>query len=1072
MSGNLVKKLNLTPKEKKSLGKTLGQIKTVNEFFSDVLKAGKGVNFVEAICEALPWTGIVAEALSDAVPPVRFVVKLFEKLNAVPDPEGLAYLACTIAYQRSVEHAVLALENAKESKNEDGQKGRLQSLQDLEQKLAELEEADTAQHYDFRKFSLGHALHHEFIQDADRVLLVCAEASGYSEAEQRQLQNEVHQRFRIHFKTLLEHGESRTKFAPLKGWLTQEVAEDALIHEALAEHAEYQRQLFQEKPVFGHEPFALAHVYQETQCGILKWGQIDKNSSKKPGRVARPEPEIEFEAAERIDAFQEKHGGRHSLQQTVLDLLGDPQCKEPIIIQGVAGSGKSAFTLWLSTELVKQGLIPIRVLLKDLRLERVRPITEILAESLRLPELDDLSQADPFVQYQGLDYFQEGDLFQASKVRFGQAWISPYVLILDGWDEITLGTSDDFKRQLERILQQVRTEFLHNRRVLVRVLLTGRPSTELSDIPFLRQDTPILTLRPLSPQHLESLIQRMSDCSQNPPLEAAEDMKWQPFPTQLFVSVLEQYQKAFELWCSGKSSSDSKTRSLEVLGLPLLAHLAIRLFAKSPEDIDRLVNDPTQLYQNLVRLTCGKAGKYVQTDEELDNPPHLKGTTLHQLLHQTAVAMTVCGQENISYQELSLRLDYTETTLDHKVGQATHDSPLSQLMISYYFKGGHPDLGCEFLHKSFREYLFAEAVVERLKRYGSEQQDVLPERMPYWKDFDESDPRYSLIRDLAPMLAPQWLTPEVVNHLGTLLLLEIQEAAQTPNTSLDMKSWEHIRDALADLWDWWAEGVHLRPQPFTNKRKVLEFDPPLTQELIEGAIPQDWSKGDPLPPPPRFTTMDAHLGDALFRLCAWVHGYVAVAQGWKAPLSREGEHDPDGSRRYQSWFVQEQQTWVLFAPSGNSREYFQNYVNRINSGGWRPSGLFPAGAYLIGAYLSDADLRGADLRGADLSGAYLRGADLSGAYLRGADLRGADLIGADLSGADLSGADLSGADLRGAYLIGAYLSGADLRGAYLRGADLSGAYLIGAYLSDADLRRANYQDARISKAQLKQAVLE
>jgi hypothetical protein len=49
-------------------------------------------------------------------------------------------------------------------------------------------------------------------------------------------------------------------------------------------------------------------------------------------------------------------------------------------------------------------------------------------------------------------------------------------------------------------------------------------------------------------------------------------------------------------------------------------------------------------------------------------------------------------------------------------------------MISFYFKGGREDRGCEFLHKSFREYLYAEAVVEMLKDYGLKQSGSLAKR--------------------------------------------------------------------------------------------------------------------------------------------------------------------------------------------------------------------------------------------------------------------------------------------------------------------------------------------------------
>jgi hypothetical protein len=47
-------------------------------------------------------------------------------------------------------------------------------------------------------------------------------------------------------------------------------------------------------------------------------------------------------------------------------------------------------------------------------------------------------------------------------------------------------------------------------------------------------------------------------------------------------------------------------------------------------------------------------------------------------------------------------------------GRMPEDDPFVKLMVSFYFKGGHPDQGVEFAHKSFREYLFAEHIVETL----------------------------------------------------------------------------------------------------------------------------------------------------------------------------------------------------------------------------------------------------------------------------------------------------------------------------------------------------------------------
>ncbi len=56
--------------------------------------------------------------------------------------------------------------------------------------------------------------------------------------------------------------------------------------------------------------------------------------------------------------------------------------------------------------------------------------------------------------------------------------------------------------------------------------------------------------------------------------------------------------------------------------------------------------------------------------------------------------------ESISFEELNLRLE-EERPLDKLAQSATSENPLHELVVKFYFKGGHPELGCEFLHKSF-----------------------------------------------------------------------------------------------------------------------------------------------------------------------------------------------------------------------------------------------------------------------------------------------------------------------------------------------------------------------------------
>ncbi len=389
-------------------------------------------------------------------------------------------------------------------------------------------------------------------------------------------------------------------------------------------------------------------------------------------------------------------------------------------------------------------------------------------------------------------------------------------------------------------------------------------------------------------------------------------------------------------------------------------------------------------------------------------------------------------------------------------------------MISFYFKGGHRELGCEFLHKSFREYLFAEGIVETLKNYAGTVASPLPERNLYWKDFDQSDPRFTLTRNLSELLAAQWLSREVVAHLEQLLGWEIgrQKARMDtnrpgrPTERLDIAGWEHVRDGLAEVWDWWAEGVPLRSQPKRNVRRQIEFDPPYADELAQLTVPRDLRPNSEYPIPARSTTIDAHLGDGLFRLCAWTHYQVALQRNWLH--SGQSKRKPaqlwdgvtnigEGPRRYQACITQGSEQWILFSPSGKNSEYYANYVARINGAGWRPSGSFP-----LGCNLSGIDLRRATVTIA-ISAHIPRGiviwrhANLSSANAGGSlfyfhDAREMLATGiifwlGMLDFCNLSYADLTNARLTHARLLHANLTNADLTEADLRNADLTEADL-------------------------------
>ena len=114
----------------------------------------------------------------------------------------------------------------------------------------------------------------------------------------------------------------------------------------LAAHRAWLRWQLEDMPMWGSEPFSLKDVYVETECGKLIWSEITDET--------RPR-----------DPFVDKEecGGRHDLLETALALVLDPEQREPVVIQGPPGAGKSAFTLALAGRLSREGLKPVLVAL-------------------------------------------------------------------------------------------------------------------------------------------------------------------------------------------------------------------------------------------------------------------------------------------------------------------------------------------------------------------------------------------------------------------------------------------------------------------------------------------------------------------------------------------------------------------------------------------------------------------------------------------------------------------------------------------------------------------------------------
>ncbi|SPE37662.1 conserved hypothetical protein [Candidatus Sulfopaludibacter sp. SbA6] len=1006
--------LRLNDEQRLQPSPALSRLKTVHEWAAAALDAVKdNADFAAALKAASPWAEAAFSAAKDTIPPVKFVLKVFEELTKVQEPRALARLACTLAYERAAEEALSAADP------------RLQ----MTAKGGALPPAE--EDVDFENFTLETAVSHVFVQRADRTMRGLLGMAGLSDVVVEKTVGQIHDRYPSVLEELIANGKTKEKFDPLWRWLQLDSAGRAA-RAALRRHAEYLSWLYAEAPVL-KQPFALKHIYTEAQCSRLTHSQL----REKPADVSkRRNPFMEGEY----------HGGRHSLIDSVLGYLADPAFKrDAIVIQGTAGSGKSTFTLRLADRLMEEGFHPIRIRLRDVPIPG--ELFSVLSKGILLQDGEFLATHDRWPSVE--DLLQGGRLFEEER-PFGtaRAKLCPYVLILDGWDEISVAISEGFKQRVHELLVSIRQQLLGPYLPRVGVILTGRPSDAVDDCEsFFLDRTPVLTVRTLHPDDLRAMAQRIGTALDAKPIDAPDLQIWSMPPASELNAVFEAYEKDFAasqkpMQQAFEPDQTHASGASTVLGMPLLAQLALRMLADWKGDKLDLVRDPTLLLRRLTDYTVFHADRPSDQLEDVKVKARFRRDELRTLLRRTAAAMTAYGLDSIPRNELKKRLQIED--LESRLREMGKEGVLTGLMVSFYFRGGSPELGCEFTHKSFREYLFAEEIVEHLKAYGRLDDTPSAQRSPYWKEFAEGDPRRKATHALARLIAAQWLTPEVVAHLQQLLEWEIRRAFQGPDPSSEMSTapiskeqWMRVRDWLADAWDWWGEGVHLRPQPRIDEdSQQVNWDRSLAERFVPQCRPLDIPPGT-VPEPIRTTTIDAHLGDALFRLNAWVHGLLIRNEfpEW-APKREDSLLPTSRTRPYQT---RASAGPVLFRPSGDGTSYFRSYCSRINGAGWRPGDDFPCRMYMEYVDLSQANLLQTNLWRADLRRSVLHGATLLLGILGDANLSEADLTRVEAGYVYAGRASFRWADVRRSSFIGAHLNDADFRQADIEGANFDDA---------------------------------
>lgn len=957
--------------------------------------------------------------------PMLSILKVFSKIledvTKIDDPEELGYHASKIAFLDA-----LQIELNSENFNSPVEPKRV--VKEVEEQLREIGLNDV----DFTIFKLNEATTHEFFKLAEKQTDARLTILGFEESKRNELILKIRDKIEDSLKKLFTKKDTAEKFARFKDYIELDPT-NKIARKNLARHSKYQIWQYTSAPVLGREPFALKDVFVEPECGLLRWKDIHPDEEM-------PNRKIEEARRERQNPFDEKCGGRHKMIDLVMKLIADKNEKDPIIIQGLAGSGKTSFTLRLCEKLIENGLSPIRVRLRDITLSK--NIEEALAQATRLSN-EEYVDRSPFINNEILKEKGVGEFSDVSR----------YILIFDGWDELSVSASQSFKTKVDEMLNQLINIYLEYKKNLrIKVILTGRPSADVTDSTFLKENTPILTVRDSSPKQFEEFVNKITNAVKSKQIDAFKE-KLINSPQEYLSDIVKADEMPLDIEDWSKLTKDkfkevlqtfrSTPKEIEVLGLPLLAHLASRLIAVWKDDAIDLIRDKTLLYRNLINMTCEKAGK-ANIDErdkktDIKDQPRFIGEKLRKLLWGTASAMSVFNEDSISHDELQLRLE-SEDELKEIVAEINEKNWLSSLLISFYFKGGAKDLGCEFSHKSFREYLFAEAIVEALKDYGREAKENLPEREKYWEDFQENDLRYNFSRRLAKLFAPQELKAEVYFYLENLLSWEINRSANKTKVkevglqtqSLDLEEWQKIRDGLTDVWSWWVDKVHLRPQMITTKRQNVEYAPSFIHDLIEFTIP--FVDGKKVPSDS--ASLDTKLGRTLFSLVALVYESIR-------DLTKK---ENNSIKKYQ----RQENDKIYFVPAAPG--ITEELAYRISSLGFLSSNYMN---------LDSIDLRSGFLYLLHLSRVSIQNTKFSQPMIYHFTLTNSNFSYGDFSGATIIQSRLAGTGNHSTFAA-TILNFVDFSGSTLVNVDFSGSTLRFTELTVTDLANANFTNAKLT----------
>lgn len=955
---------------------TIDKYKSIISFFSEIINICKGKNFIDMLNCIKPYFGDIAKDVSESAEEAfgiaKFIISLWDKIGEIKDEREMGYFICTSAYQNAFAKALNDITLTPEININEN---KISELQKFWQKKDDYQ-------FELETFDFAYPLSHSSILYMDEITMKFLTGIGIKVPLARKIIGEIHLNFLSSLREILVDASVKKKFGKFIS-LVEGKTDLEKAQMALKEYGYYQKWLFDEKKLFDEKDFSLNDVYVNSDCfDLTKDYYLNYDSY----RNVKPD-----------------------LGNKVLSYITNPNFNAPIIIEGTAGSGKSSFTLKLCKDLIEHGLRPIRIPFKciDFDAEKTyfdeQDIYKILERTINFRDEERYGQNWP--QVNG-NLFCSGNIFN-ERFLLKKSSISPYVIILDGWDELTITAQKNFNNFLNGVYET----FINNKNNTIRLVMTGRPSNLINpSCKVNSKETAMLSIRDLSNDSLLELLHKLN--------------KFNYVDPEIIKKIVINYGKSDKL-------------TYRILGLPLIVFIVHELLSDTENDLDykKLFGNKAILYKELADLTCKNAGKRKQIKEEKLNY-RIYGENLRRVLQKTAKIISLKGHEQASYDDLKLLLKEKELTIA--------EEDISKIVVSYYFKGGYHNAGCEFAHKSFREYFYAEAIINALDEYSYAIREIRQKKPKFKDNIKSIGPLNKLVNELIGLLAFQPITEEVFEFVEGLLEINFLRAKKFSFGST-------MKQGLVQIWDWWVNSNNIKYR--INSDRGIEHP-----DIIKSIEP--YLKISPVENHILINNLDSNFGDGVLRLCVILHYFALKKVGINSLNSDNIEIDKNTNANYQIKVNLKEKNMLMkaFVPFGLKVKNPNNIINRINLSKREFELIF------YSCYFDNLHLNNCNLSNANFSGSFFVNINLQNVCLNNVVAKCIRFIDVDVSTSDLYGIELDESYLKGTNFTNATLTSASIQNSNVDECNFSRINAESANFESSSMVRAIFNQANLNNS--------